>query len=181
MSIHPFQALSIDGTPLSMEQFSGKVLLIVNVASECGLTPQYEKLEALHRKYEDQGFSVLGFPCNQFGSQEPGSDAEIKQFCSLNYGVSFPMFSKVDVNGDMAHPLFAYLRQSDAPTVNGTGPGAEMLVKHLEKSRPDLMEGDNIRWNFTKFLIDGEGKVLKRFEPAVEPDALADEIEALLA
>ena len=180
MSIHQFQALSIDGEPVSMEQFAGKVLLIVNVASECGLTPQYEKLEDLQRKYEDRGFRVLGFPCNQFGSQEPGSDAEIQQFCSLNYGVSFPMFSKVDVNGEDAHPLFVYLRRSTAESVNGSGPGAEMLDKHLEKNHPDLMEGSNIRWNFTKFLIDSEGNVVKWFEPTVEPDALTDEIEALL-
>lgn len=181
MSIHEFQALSIDGEPVSLDRFAGKVLLIVNVASECGLTPQYEKLEALQRKFEDRGFSVLGFPCNQFGSQEPGSDAEIAQFCTFHYGVSFPMFSKIEVNGSNAHPLYEYLRAHAPESVSADGPDAERFTDYLRQNRPDLMAGNNIRWNFTKFLVDGEGRVLKRYEPTVEPDALEDEIARLLA
>lgn len=160
MSIHEYQALSIDGHAVSLSDFAGKLLLIVNVASECGLTPQYEKLEALQRKYESRGFCVLGFPCNQFGSQEPGNELEIKQFCALNYGVSFPMFAKIDVNGEEAHPLFRYLRRC-MPVADERG-------------------GDDIRWNFTKFLVGADGEVLARYEPRIEPDALEPDIEARL-
>jgi glutathione peroxidase len=156
-SIYDFSAKSLAGEDTPLKRFEGNVLLIVNTASACGFTPQYKGLEALQQKYSVRGFSVLGFPCNQFGRQEPGSAAEIGQFCSLNYAVSFPMFDKIDVNGDNAHPLYQYLRG--------------------EKSG---LLGSSIKWNFTKFLIDRSGKVVGRYAPTTTPEALTKDIEALL-
>lgn len=156
-SIYDFNATSLAGEDTPLKRFEGKVLLIVNTASACGFTPQYKGLEALQQKYAARGFSVLGFPCNQFGRQEPGSAAEIGQFCSSNYAVSFPMFDKIDVNGDNAHPLYQYLRG--------------------EKSG---LLGSSIKWNFTKFLIDRSGKVLGRHAPTTTPEQLTKDIEALL-
>ena len=156
-SIYDFSAKSLAGEDTPLKRFEGKVLLIVNTASACGFTPQYKGLEALQQKYAARGFSVLGFPCNQFGRQEPGSAAEIGQFCSSNYAVSFPMFDKIDVNGDNAHPLYQYLRG--------------------EKSG---LLGSSIKWNFTKFLIDRSGKVVGRYAPTTTPEALTKDIEALL-
>jgi glutathione peroxidase len=156
-SIYDFNATSLAGEDTPLKRFEGKVLLIVNTASACGFTPQYKGLEALQQKYAARGFSVLGFPCNQFGRQEPGSAAEIGQFCSSNYAVSFPMFDKIDVNGDNAHPLYQYLRG--------------------EKSG---LLGSSIKWNFTKFLIDRSGKVVGRHAPTTTPEALTKDIEALL-
>ena len=156
-SIYDFNATSLAGEDTPLKRFEGKVLLIVNTASACGFTPQYKGLEALQQKYAARGFSVLGFPCNQFGRQEPGSAAEIGQFCSSNYAVSFPMFDKIDVNGDNAHPLYQYLRG--------------------EKSG---LLGSSIKWNFTKFLIDRLGKVVGRYAPTTTPEALTKDIEALL-
>lgn len=141
-----------------MEAYKGKVVLVVNTASQCGLTPQYEGLEALYRKHKDEGLVVLGFPCNQFGNQEPGGKKEIEEGCLINYGVSFPMFDKVDVNGDKAHPLFKYL-----------------------KSELGSILGRRIKWNFTKFLIDANGKPVKRFAPITKPEKLAPYVEELLA
>ena len=156
-SIYDFSATSLAGEDTPLKRFEGNVLLIVNTASACGFTPQYKGLEALQQKYSVRGFSVLGFPCNQFGRQEPGSAAEIGQFCSSNYAVSFPMFDKIDVNGDNAHPLYQYLRG--------------------EKSG---LLGSSIKWNFTKFLIDRSGKVIGRYAPTTTPEALTKDIEALL-
>jgi glutathione peroxidase len=156
-SIYDFTARSLAGDDVSLKRFEGQVLLIVNTASACGFTPQYKGLEALQKKYGQRGFSVLGFPCNQFGRQEPGSAAQIQQFCAANYTVSFPMFDKIDVNGGDAHPLYQYLRS--------------------EKSG---LLGSSIKWNFTKFLIDRSGKVVARHAPTTTPDALTREIEALL-
>ena len=156
--IHDFSALTIDGQEASLGQFKGKVLLIVNTASKCGFTPQYEGLERLYRDYRERGLVVLGFPCNQFGAQEPGDAAEIANFCSTTYDVSFPMFAKVDVNGDNAHPLFRYLKEA----------------------RPGLLGTEAIKWNFTKFLVDRGGNVVERFAPAVKPDDLRQSVEALL-
>jgi glutathione peroxidase len=156
-SIYDFTAKSLAGDDVSLKRFEGTVLLIVNTASACGFTPQYKGLEALQKKYGPRGFSVLGFPCNQFGRQEPGSAAQIQQFCAANYTVSFPMFDKIDVNGGDAHPLYQYLRS--------------------EKSG---LLGSSIKWNFTKFLIDRSGKVVARHAPTTTPDALTREIEALL-
>ena len=159
MTAHDFQATSLDGKPVDLADYRGKVLLIVNTASACGFTPQYKGLEELHRRYADQGLAVLGFPCNQFGKQEPGTEAEIGAFCEKNYGVSFPMFAKVDVNGADAHPLYKYLK-GEAPGVLGT---------------------EGIKWNFTKFLVNKDGAVIKRYAPQTKPEEISGDIEQLLA
>ena len=156
-SIYDFSAKSLAGEETPLKQFEGKVLLIVNTASACGFTPQYKGLEALQQKHGARGFSVLGFPCNQFGRQEPGNAAEIGQFCATNYAISFPMFDKVDVNGNNAHPLYQYLRR--------------------EKSG---LLGSSIKWNFTKFLIDRSGQVVGRYAPTTTPESLTKDIEVLL-
>jgi len=154
-----FAATDIDGQPRPLADYAGKVLLIVNVASKCGFTPQYEGLEQLWRTYRDRGLVVLGFPCDQFGHQEPGNEAEIRNFCSLTYDVDFPLFSKIDVNGSNAHPLWQWLKE--------------------EKS--GLLGIGAIKWNFTKFLVGRDGRVIKRYAPTDEPKALAKDIEAALA
>ncbi len=147
-----------EGTQVDLSPYAGKVLLIVNVASKCGFTPQYEGLEALHRQFGDRGFEVLGFPCNQFGAQEPGDAAEIANFCSLTYDVTFPVFGKIDVNGPDAAPLY----------------------RHLKKSAPGLLGTEGIKWNFTKFLIDRDGRVVERYAPQTKPEEIAGDIEKLL-
>jgi glutathione peroxidase len=157
-SAHDFDATSLDGKPVPLKEFAGKVLLIVNTASKCGFTPQYQGLEALYQKYRDRGLVVLGFPCNQFGAQEPGSALEIGSFCEKNYGVSFPMFEKIDVNGDTAHPLYQWLKKN-ARGVLGT---------------------ERIKWNFTKFLLDRQGNPVERYAPLKKPEDLAKDIEGLL-
>ncbi|MGD9698285.1 MULTISPECIES: glutathione peroxidase [unclassified Acinetobacter] len=157
-NIYQFEAELLDGKNKSFADYQGKVLLIVNTASKCGFTPQFAGLEKLYAKYKDQGFEVLGFPCNQFGGQDPGSNEQIGAFCQKNYGVSFPMFAKVDVKGPEAHILFRYL------TNNSKG-----------------ILGNGIKWNFTKFLIGKDGKVLNRFAPTTKPEELESEIEAALA
>ena len=157
-TVHDFQAKALDGTERALADWRGKVLLIVNVASRCGLTPQYTGLEALQRKYAARGFEVLGFPCNQFAGQEPGSAEEIRSFCSTKYDISFPLFAKVDVNGDGAHPLW----------------------QHLKEQKPGLLGIEAIKWNFTKFLVDREGRVIKRYAPTDEPAAIERDIEAAL-
>jgi len=161
MNVFDFHAVSLDGKPVALSQYRGKVLLIVNTASECGFTPQYKGLEALYRELHGRGpgFEVLGFPCNQFGKQEPGTEAEIGAFCEQNYGVSFPMFAKVDVNGEHAHPLWQFLK--------GEAPG--------------VLSTETIKWNFTKFLIGLDGHVAKRYAPLTKPEDIANDIEALLA
>jgi glutathione peroxidase len=148
----------MQGSGVSLADYRGKVLLIVNTASKCGFTPQFKGLEALYRQYKDQGLEILGFPCNQFGHQDPGSNDEISQFCELNYGVSFPMFHKVEVNGDGAHPLFKYLK-AQAPGVLGT---------------------TAIKWNFTKFLVDREGRVMERYAPTDTPEKIGGDVAELL-
>lgn len=158
MSIYDFTVKTIQGDEKTLTEYKGKVLLIVNTASKCGFTPQYKELQELYEQYRDKGFVVLGFPCNQFGHQEPGTEEEIAQFCELNYGVTFPMFAKVDVNGEHAHPLFVYLAEK-APGVFGT---------------------KAIKWNFTKFLVDRNGNVVERFAPQTKPSELKAEIEKLL-
>ena len=155
---HDFYATSLDGKPVPLKAFAGKVMLIVNTASKCGFTPQYEGLEALYRKYRDRGLVVLGFPCNQFGAQEPDSETEIGIFCEKNYGVSFPMFEKIDVNGDATHPLYQWLK----------------------KSARGLLGSERIKWNFTKFLLDRQGNPIERYAPVKKPEDLAKDIEALL-
>lgn len=158
-TIYDFKATDIDGRERPLAEFTGKTLLVVNVASKCGFTPQYEGLEGLWRKYRDRGFAVLGFPCDQFGHQEPGDETEIKKFCSLTYDVTFPLFAKIDVNGDTAHPLYRWLK-SEQPGVLGT---------------------EAIKWNFTKFLVDGQGHVMRRYAPADAPAKLDGAIGELLA
>lgn len=160
MSVHEFSHPTIDGVDTSLAQFAGKALLIVNVASQCGLTPHYAGMQALHERFADRGFAVLGFPCNQFGSQEPGSEQQIKQFCETRFGVTFPMFAKLEVNGASRHPLYAWLT-SQATKPDGSG---------------------DVKWNFAKFVIGPTGEVVARFAPTVTPDdpALIAAIEAAL-
>jgi glutathione peroxidase len=156
-SVYDFTATSLAGEEIRLKQYEGQVLLIVNTASQCGFTPQYKGLQELYQTFSPRGFAVLGFPCNQFGHQEPGDAREIEQFCSTNYAVSFPMFAKIDVNGSHAHPLYQYLKG--------------------EKSG---LLGSAIKWNFTKFLVDRAGQVVERYAPTARPDGLTREIEALL-
>ncbi len=158
-TVSDFTAIDIDGKEQALSQYAGKVLLVVNVASQCGFTPQYTGLEKLWRDYRDRGLVVLGFPCDQFGHQEPGNEAEILDFCSVNYAVDFPLFAKVDVNGTEAHPLWRWLKS--------------------EKS--GILGTEAIKWNFTKFLVGRDGNVLKRYAPADAPESIADDIEAALA
>jgi len=182
MNAYDFSAQAINGNSTSLGQFAGNITLIVNVASQCGLTPQYTGLEALYRKYKDKGLVILGFPCDQFAHQEPGSDSDIEQFCSLNYGVSFPLFSKIEVNGPQAHPLFAYLRaQQPGENPDEAAIAANPLYKILAENFPDLLGSDAVKWNFTKFLVGRDGSVLKRFEPTVTPEEIEREIQPLLA
>lgn len=159
MSVYDFTVKMPGGHEDAMAEHAGKVLLIVNTASKCGFTPQYAGLEALYRRYKDQGFEILAFPCNQFGAQEPGDDAEVKNFCSLNYDISFPLAAKIDVNGTDEDPLWQYMKQQQA----------------------GLMGSRGIKWNFTKFLVDRKGKVVARHGPQVKPEALTKDIEKLLA
>jgi glutathione peroxidase len=157
-TVYDFSATSIEGQSVEMSIYRDKVLLIVNTASQCGFTPQYKGLQALQDKYASKGFAVLGFPCNQFGQQEPGSATAIQSFCETRFGVSFPLFEKVDVNGANAHPLF----------------------QHLVKAAPGIFGTEGIKWNFTKFLVDGSGNVVKRYGSNAEPKDIASDIEALL-
>lgn len=158
MSIYDFEAKTIDGEAQKLSAYRGQALLIVNVASKCGFTPQYTGLEALYRKFHDRGFAVLGFPCDQFGHQEPGNEAEIQQFCTLTYEVSFPMFAKIEVNGPNTHPLYRYLK----------------------KEQRGVLGTETIKWNFTKFLVDKQGGVVKRYAPADKPESLESDVAALL-
>ncbi|ERI94873.1 glutathione peroxidase [Clostridiales bacterium oral taxon 876 str. F0540] len=181
MSIYDFKVTTIDGEEISLDKYKGKVLLITNTASKCGFTPQYKDLQKLYEKYNSEGFEILGFPSNQFAEQEPGSNSEVKTFCEINYGVQFPMFEKIDVRGETAHPLFKYLI-SESPfkgfdLEDATG---KFLNNHLLKNFPDFLIGDSIKWNFTKFLIDREGNVVARFESPVEPMDIAPEVEKLI-
>jgi len=158
-TVYEFSATTIDGKPRSLSDDRGKVLLVVNTASKCGFTPQYKGLEAIYRQFNERGFAVLGFPCNQFGEQEPGEDATIAEFCERNFGVSFPLFAKVDVNGADAHPLF----------------------KHLTSEKKGLLGSTAIKWNFTKFLIGKDGRVIERYAPTTAPEDLIKDVEKALA
>ena len=159
MSIYDFEVRTIDGAQQRLAVYAGQALLVVNVASRCGYTPQYTGLEALYRRFRDQGFAVLGFPCDQFGHQEPGDEAAIREFCALTYQVSFPMYAKIAVNGAAAEPLYGFLKAA----------------------RPGLLGSEAIKWNFTKFLVGRDGAVLRRYAPADEPESLAADIAAALA
>jgi len=181
MSVYDFKVKTIDGKEISLQEYKGKVLVIVNTASKCGFTPQYEGLEKLYQQYKNQGVEILGFPSNQFAEQEPGSDQEVKNFCQLNYGVSFPLFAKGDVRGENAQPLFNYLSSSIAfGGFDMNHPNGKMLQDFLAEKFPELLVGDAIKWNFTKFVIDREGNVVNRFEPTTEPAAMGDALEKLL-
>jgi len=157
-SVYDFSVKDIHGKEQKLDRYRDKVILIVNVASNCGYTPQYKGLEQLYEKLHSRGLEVLGFPCNQFGAQEPGTEKEIESFCELNYGVTFPLFAKIDVNGDGAAPLY----------------------KYLKKAKPGLLGTEAIKWNFTKFLVDRKGNVVERYGSNVEPQAMADDIQKLL-
>lgn len=158
-TLHDFSVKAADGSTFSLDSYKGQVVLIVNVASKCGFTPQYKGLEELYEKFKDQGFTILGFPCNQFGAQEPGSNDEIQQFCSLTYGVKFPILDKVEVNGDNASPVY----------------------KWLKTSAPGLLGTEMIKWNFTKFLIGKNGEVIKRYAPQDEPESMHEDIKKALS
>ena len=158
-SVYQFSCQTPGGTNKSLEDYKGKVLLVVNTASKCGFTPQFKGLEEMYKRYHDKGLEILGFPCNQFGKQDPGSNDEIMEFCQLNYGVSFPMFGKIEVNGSNADPLF----------------------KHLKKAAPGALGTEGIKWNFTKFLIDPSGNVVKRYAPTDKPKAIEKDVKKLLA
>ncbi|SAL43927.1 glutathione peroxidase [Caballeronia choica] len=157
-NLYAFSAETLDGEAVSLDKYRGKVLLIVNTASECGFTPQYKGLQDLYTRYASRGLEVLGFPCNQFGKQEPGDAAQIGSFCEKNYGVTFPMFAKIDVNGAHAHPLYKYLTEKE----------------------PGVLGIEAIKWNFTKFLVDREGNIVKRFAPITKPESITDDVEKLL-
>ena len=157
-SVHDFTVDDIHGKPVPLDRYKGEVLLIVNVASQCGFTPQYKGLEALQKRFHDRGFDVLGFPCNQFGGQEPGTESEIATFCETSFGVTFPLFRKVDVNGDTAAPLY----------------------RHLKSARPGLLGTEAIKWNFTKFLVDRNGRVVKRYAPTDTPEKIAKDLGEVL-
>lgn len=158
MSIYDFSAINMQGQEISLSDFQGKVMLIVNTASKCGFTPQFEGLEELHQEFSEQGLVILGFPCNQFGGQDPGSDEKIQEFCQLNYGVSFPMFSKIDVNGGSAHPLFTFLKNE----VTGT------------------LGSKSIKWNFTKFLVNRQGEVVQRYGSVDKPEKIKKALTKLI-
>ncbi|MFF4025449.1 MULTISPECIES: glutathione peroxidase [Nocardia] len=177
MVFHEFSVATSDGGSRSLEEYAGRVVLVVNVASKCGFTPQYDGLEALYKKNRDRGLEILGFPCNQFGDQEPGDDAEIQEFCSTNYGVTFPVFGKIEVNGPGAAPLYTYLR-AEAP--GDFGPSAGRLYDHVKATRPEAIGTDEVKWNFTKFLVGRDGKVIRRFESTVTPEQIESEIADLL-
>lgn len=157
-TVFDFETRTLDGVVMPLSTYRDKVLLIVNTASQCGFTPQYAGLETLHQRFASRGFSVIGFPCNQFGSQEPGSAAEIGAFCQKNYGVTFPLSEKIDVNGDNAHPLY----------------------RHLTSAAPGVLGTEAIKWNFTKFLVDPQGRVIRRYAPTTTPESIADDVEAAL-
>jgi glutathione peroxidase len=181
VNAHSFSARTVEGDTVPLSDYAGKLMLIVNVASKCGYTHQYEGLEALHRELKDSGLQVLGVPCNQFGGQEPGTDAEIQEFCSTEYQVSFPVFAKIDVNGPDADPLYEYLRGEDEGYFGPDTPGAERLYQHLRNTTPDVLGTDAVKWNFTKFLVGPDGEVIKRYETVVDPSVIRDEVAALLA
>ena len=177
--IYDFKALTNKGVEMDFAQFEGKVLMIVNTASKCGFTPQYDSLEALYQKYKEQGLVIVGFPCDQFAHQEPGSDEQIAEFCRINHGVTFPLMKKADVNGKDAHPIFEYLK-SQAPTEEYKGlkaKAAHAMLKGISKS---VEKDSDILWNFTKFLVNRDGTVIKRYAPTTTPEEIDKDIKAML-
>jgi len=177
--IYDFKALTNKGAELDFAQFEGKVLLIVNTASKCGFTPQYDGLEALYQKYKDKGLAIIGFPCDQFAHQEPGSDEEIEEFCRLNHGVTFQLMKKIDVNGPSEDPVYTYLKAA-APSEQYNGLKAKATQKLLKGLSKSVEKDSDILWNFTKFLINKDGSVVKRFAPVAEPASFEKDIEEML-
>lgn len=180
MSIYDYEYTSIENTPVHMSDFKGNVLLLVNTASKCGFTPQYQGLEALYQRYKKQGLVVIGFPCNQFMEQEPGSEADIAEFCAVRYGVTFPLSKKVDVRGDTAIPLFQYLTSQKGFAGFGKGVKAKALTVMMKGRYKDGFADDQVKWNFTKFLVSRDGAVAGRYEPTVAPEDMITDIEKLL-
>ncbi|MFD0714838.1 glutathione peroxidase [Paenibacillus sp. GCM10027626] len=180
-TVYDFQAETIGGELQSLSAYKGKVLLIVNTASKCGFTRQYADLQQLYEQYKDKGLEILGFPCNQFGGQEPGSNEEVEQFCQVNYGVSFPLFAKIDVRDEGAHPLFQYLTEAGPfKGFDTTTPGGQRMDSFLREKMPEWMQDNSIKWNFTKFLVDRSGHVAGRFESVVEIADLKEAARQLL-
>ncbi|MBO4264016.1 MAG: glutathione peroxidase [Bacteroidales bacterium] len=178
-TIYDFKARSNRGAEVDFAQYAGKVLMIVNTASKCGFTPQYDGLEALYQKYKDQGLVIVGFPCDQFAGQEPGSNDEIAEFCRLNHGVTFPLMAKTDVNGDNAEPIFEYLK-TQAPTEEYSGLKAKATAKLLKTLSKSMQKDSDIRWNFTKILINRDGSVIKRYAPTTKPEDIEQDIAGML-
>lgn len=181
MSIYHFPATTIQGKEVQLDKYKGKVLIVVNTASKCGFTPQYSDLQKLYERYADQGLEILGFPCNQFNEQEPGTHEEVQSFCQMNYGVTFQLFEKIDVRGRDAHPVFRYLTEQEPfqgfDVSNASG---KLLHAFLREKHPELLSGDDVKWNFTKFLIDRDGNVVGRYEPTFDPMDMEPAIESLL-
>lgn len=181
MNVYDFKVKNRNGEEVSLSEYAGKVLLIINSATQCGFTPQYDTLQDLYEKYNGEGLVILDFPCNQFGNQAPGSDEEIYSFCDANYGVTFPIFSKIEVNGENAHPLYQYLvSQKGFAGFDESHPIAPRLIPKLLELDPDYASKPSIKWNFTKFLIDRRGNVVERFEPTEDMFIVADKIKELL-
>ena len=178
-TIYDFKALNNRGVEVDFSQYEGQVLMIVNTASKCGFTPQYDGLEALYQKYKDQGLVIIGFPCDQFAHQEPGSDEEIAEFCRLNHGVTFPLMKKIDVNGENAHPIYEYLK-SVAPNEEYKGLKAKATHTMLKGLSKSAKEDNDILWNFTKFLISRDGTVVKRFPPTTTPEEMEADLKEML-
>lgn len=182
MSVHQFEVENIKGEKVSLEQYKDKVLLIVNTASKCKFTPQFDDLQKIYSEYEEKGLEILGFPCNQFGEQELGTSEEATSFCQINYGVKFPIFAKIEVNGDNAHPLFQYLKkQAPFKGFDENNVQAKLLKMMIADKNPEWLVGDEIKWNFTKFLVDKNGNVLRRYEPTVEMEQVEKDIQQLLS
>lgn len=181
MNIYDYKFKTIDGEDSTLGDFKGKVLLIVNTASKCGFTPQYKDLQKLYEKYNANGFEILGFPSNQFADQEPANNIEVKSFCEINFGVTFPLSEKIEVRGKDADPLFKYLtEQSSFKGFDMGDPSSKMLHAFLQEKLPDYLLGDSIKWNFTKFLVDKQGNVVDRFESPIEPMDIEENIKKLL-
>lgn len=177
--IYDYKTVSNKGAEVDLAQYEGKVLMVVNTASKCGFTPQYDGLEALYQKYKDQGLVILGFPCDQFAGQEPGDDAQIEEFCRLNHGVTFPLMAKTEVNGPNAEPVFEYLK-SQAPSEEYKGIKAKATAKMLKGLSKSMEKDSDIRWNFTKFLVSRDGSVIKRYAPTTKPEDIENDIRKML-
>jgi glutathione peroxidase len=179
-SLYSYKMNSLQGEEVNLEKYKGKVVLVVNTASKCGLTPQYKGLEAMYKKYKDQGLVILGFPSNQFLEQEPGTSEEIAEFCQKNYGVSFPMFEKIEVRGENAHPLYKMLVTEKSFEGFDDSVSGQKFKGFISQKFPEIYEGDGVKWNFTKFLIDREGKVVQRIEPNITPESMEEDVKKLL-